>query len=105
MRFTSCFPALDMLTLQLDPLSKPVGPNIPCINRDLMNLDHKCFFKDLIFFGGCFLHLRLGSGVSSRAFGATRLLAEALANGVAYLNPYPKPGSKDTIKHYLCARK
>ena len=28
MRFTSYIPALDMLTLQLDPLSKPVGPNI-----------------------------------------------------------------------------
>lgn len=26
MRFTSCIPALDMLTIQLDPLSKPVGP-------------------------------------------------------------------------------
>lgn len=26
MRFTSCIPALDMLTVQLDPLSKPVGP-------------------------------------------------------------------------------
>ena len=26
MRFTSCIPALDMLTLQLDLLSKPVGP-------------------------------------------------------------------------------
>ncbi len=26
MRFTSCIPALDMLTVQFDPLSKPVGP-------------------------------------------------------------------------------
>lgn len=26
MRFTSCIPALGMLTVQLDPLSKPVGP-------------------------------------------------------------------------------
>lgn len=26
MRFTSCIPALGMLTIQLDPLSKPVGP-------------------------------------------------------------------------------
>ncbi len=28
MRFTSCIPALDMLTVPLDPLSKPVGPII-----------------------------------------------------------------------------